>query len=67
MAVFQQVVIRAVENGYMVSITKAELTERGYQPSDTHFIASNLEEALDLTKSGGKTPSVVNLQGVKKS
>jgi hypothetical protein len=53
MAKFNQVVLQAVENGFTVSITKLELTERGYQPSESHFIAHNLEDALEIVKEGG--------------
>lgn len=45
---FQQVIIRSVENGYMVSITKLEMGERGWQPVDAHYIAKDLQEVQDF-------------------
>jgi uncharacterized linocin/CFP29 family protein len=45
---FSQAVVRKLENGFVVSITELELTERGYQPVETHNIATTIEDALDF-------------------
>ena len=53
---FQKALIVAVENGYMVSLTKLDLTERGYVPTDTHYIASNLSDAIDIVQEKKRNP-----------
>lgn len=45
---FKQVIVRTVENGFMVSVTKDELSERGYIPIETHFIAPDLDAVLKI-------------------
>ena len=57
---FQKALVVAVENGYMVSLTKDELTERGYQSTDKHFIAETLDKALELIREGkgGSAPQI---------
>lgn len=66
MASFSQAVIRKLENGYVVSVTKLELSERGYQPVETHFIATTDEEVLEKLEIGSKTASVVKLETANK-
>jgi uncharacterized linocin/CFP29 family protein len=47
---FQKALIVAVENGFMVSLTKLDLTERGYVPSDSHYIAADLKDAIAIVE-----------------
>jgi hypothetical protein len=45
---FSQAVVRKVDNGYVVSVTELELTDRGYVPNETHKIATTLDEAVEI-------------------
>ena len=65
MANFSQAVIRKLENGYVVSVTNLELSERGYQPVEVHHIASDDETVIKFLGLSDKTPSKVKLEGVK--
>ena len=65
MAKFAQALVRKLENGYVVSITTLELTERGYQPTENHFIAAGDAEVLKLLELDGKATSTVKLETVK--
>ena len=61
MANFTQAVVRKLENGYVVSITKLDVGERGLQPVETHNIANNDAEVLTLLELGEKTASAIAL------
>ena len=55
---FSQAVIRKLDNGFVVSITELELTDRGYQPVETHKIATNLDDAVDFVNPKPKLTTV---------
>lgn len=55
---FSQAIIRKVDNGFVVSITELELTERGYVPSETHKIASTLDDAVEFVNPKPKLAAV---------
>jgi len=59
MANFTQAVIRKLENGYVASITKLDVGERGLQPVESHHIANNEAEVLKLLELGHETSSVI--------
>lgn len=59
MAKFSQAVVRKLENGYVVSVTTLELTERGYSPVEVHHIASDDATVIKFLGLSDETPSVI--------
>ena len=64
MAKFSQAVVRKLENGYVVSVTTLELTERGYSPVEVHHIASDVATVIKFLGLDSESSNVVTLQSV---
>lgn len=59
MANFTQAVVRKLENGYVVSVTKMDVTDQGYRPVEVHHIASDDATVIKFLGLGEETTSVI--------